>query len=97
MTGAVPAGAAEAYEGLRSSLLDPAGPTGCVSGRAMLLRHGMLAWAQAWDPAPAAPPVPRSLGAAARGPGFSDVTPELVQLIAGLILNHHKGAWRCPN
>ena len=97
MTVAVPEGAAEAYEGLRPTLLDPSSPPGSVTGRVMLLRHGMLAWAHAPDTTPAAPLAPRSLGAAARGPVPSDITPGLVQLMAGLILTHHKEPARCLN
>lgn len=97
MTVAVPEGAAEAYEHLRPVLLDPSGPQGSVTGRVMLLRHGMLAWAHAQDTTPTAPLAPRSLGAAARAPVPSDITPGLVQLMAGLILNHHKESGLCLN
>jgi len=97
VTGAVSEGAAEAYEHLRPALLDPSGPQGSVTGRVMLLRHGMLAWARAQDTTPAAPLAPRSLGAAARGPVPSDVAPGLVQLMASLILNHHKEPGLCLN
>jgi hypothetical protein len=93
----VPAGAAEAYEGLRSALLDPARLQGSVTGHAMLLRHGMLAWAQAWGTTPAGPPRPRSLAAAAREPAPADITPELVQLMAGLIVRHQKEPGLCLN
>ena len=93
----MPAGTAEAYEGLRPALLDPAGPHGAITGRVLLRRRGMVAWAHARDTTPVTPPAPRSLGAAARGPEPSDFTSELVQLMAGLILTHHHGAVRCLN
>jgi hypothetical protein len=93
----VPVGAAEAYEGLRAGVLDPAHPQGSITGYAMLLRHGMLAWAQAWVTPPAGPPMPRSLATGARAPVSSDITPELVQLIAGLILHHQKEPGLCLN
>lgn len=91
------ADAADAYEDLRSALLDPSRPQGSITGRAILLRHGMLAWAQAWGTTPAGPPMPRSLAAAARGPVSSDIIPELVQLMAGLILRHQKEPGLCLN
>jgi hypothetical protein len=97
VTVAVPEGAAEAYEHVRPTLLDPSGPQGSVTGRVMLLRHGMLAWAHAQDLTPAAPLAPRSLGAAARGPLPSDIAPGLVQLMAGLILTHHQEPGLCRN
>ena len=97
MTAAVPEGATVAYERLRPALLDPSAPQESVSGRVLLLRHGMLAWAHAQDTMPAAPLAPRSLGAAARGPLPSDIAPGLVQLLAGLILTHHQEPVRCRN
>jgi hypothetical protein len=93
----VPVGAVDAYEGLRSGVLDPSHLQGSITGRAMLLRHGMLAWAQAWVTTPAGLPMPRSLAAGARAPVSSDITPELVQLIAGLILRHQKEPGLCLN
>ncbi len=88
MTGALPVGTIEAYEALRSALLDPAGSHG--ASRVLLLRRGLVAWAQARATTLPAPPVPRSLGAAAREPERSDVTTALVQLMAGLILTAHR-------
>jgi hypothetical protein len=38
-----------------------------------------------------------SLAAAAREPGSSDITPELIQLMAGLILRHQKELGLCRN
>lgn len=93
----MPAAAADAYEVLRSALLDPSRPQGFLTGRVMLLRHGMLAWAQAWGSTPAGPPMPRSTAAAAREPVPSDITPELVQLMADLILRHQKEPGLCLN
>lgn len=93
----MPAAATNAYEALRSALLDPSRAQGSITGRVMLLRHGRLARAQAWVTAPAGPPMPRSLAAAAREPVSSDITPELVQLMAGLILRHHKEPGLCLN
>jgi hypothetical protein len=93
----VPAEVSDAYEDLRSALLDPSHPQGSITGRALMLRHGMLAWAQAWATTPAGPPMPRSLPAAAREPVPSDITPELVQFMAGLILRHHKEPRLCLN
>jgi hypothetical protein len=97
VTVAVPEGVAAAYEHVRPALLDPLGPPGSIPGRVMLLRHGMLAWAHAQDPTPAAPLAPRSLGAAARGPLAFDIASGLVQLMAGLILTHHKEPDLCRN
>jgi len=73
---------------LRPALLDPSGFHGAITGRILLRRRGMVAWAHARDATPVTPP--RSLGAAARGLEPSDFTSELVQLMAGLILTHHK-------
>ncbi len=97
MTVALPVGTAEAYEALRPALLDSSGAHRAITGRVLLLRRGMVAWAHARDTTLVAPPAPRSLGAAARAPELSDVTAELVQLMAGLILHHHQEAGRCLN
>jgi hypothetical protein len=83
-------GAADAYEGLRPALLDPSVRQGSITGRVMLLRRGMVAWIHAREMTPAMPPALGSLGAAAVGPGSSDVTAALVQLMADLVLSHHK-------
>lgn len=93
----MPVGAAEAYEGVRSGVLDPSHPQGSITGRAMLLRHGMLAWAQAWLTTPVGRPMPHSHAAGAREAMSSDIAPELVQLIAGLILRHQKEPGLCLN
>ena len=73
-----------AYEALRPYFLNPADQLGATLGAAVLLRHGMLAWARASRPAPAcslsSTPVDRS-------PLPSEVSRELVQVMAGLILH----------
>jgi hypothetical protein len=85
--------AAAAYEALRPHLLDPANPTGAVGGRTVLLHQGMLAWASASRPVPATSLSPTL---AARSPLPSEVSRELVQVMAGLIL-HRKGERPCLN
>ena len=89
MTVAVPEGAAAAYEGLRPSLLDLSSPHGSGTGRVVLRRRGMLAWAHALETTPTASRAPWSRGAAAQGAVSSDITTDLVQLMATLILSHH--------
>jgi hypothetical protein len=85
--------AAAAYEALRPHLLDPANPTGAVGGRTVLLRQGMLAWASVARQMPAASLSPTL---ADRSPLPSEVSRELVQVMAGLIL-HRKGERPCLN
>jgi hypothetical protein len=82
--------AAAAYEMLRPSLIDPADQSGATRGRTVLLRQGMLAWANASKPVPASSVSPSPGG----GPPVpSEVWRELVQVMAGLILSKGKD---CP-
>jgi hypothetical protein len=89
----IPGDAAAAYEVLRPHLIDPANPTGAVGGRTILLRQGMLAWASVSRQVPTASLSPTL---ADRSPLPSEVSRELVQVMAGLIL-HRKGERRCLN
>jgi hypothetical protein len=82
-----------AYEILRPYLIDPTDHSGASCGSAVLLRHGMLAWASALRQMPASSLSPTH---ADRSPLPSGVSRELVQLMAGLIL-HRKGWHTCLN
>ena len=75
--------AACAYETLRPHLIDSAQQSGAM-GRSVLLRHGMLAWARAYKQSPATSP---SLGHPYASTVPAAVVPELVQIMAGLILS----------
>jgi hypothetical protein len=80
--------AAAAYEELHAHIVDPTDPLGTGAGRALLLRHGMLAWASACNQPPASP---TSLSPPAGSPVPYKIATELVQFIAGLILSSGKG------
>ena len=80
--------AAFAYETLRPRLIDAADQSGAV-GRSVLLRHGMLAWARAYQQTPAASP---SVGRACVSTIPATVATELVQIMAGLILSNGREA-----
>src|SRR5215472_11325848 len=83
----LPADAAAAYEALRPYLIHSADQSGATCGPAVLLRHGMLAWLSASKPVPASAVSPRPAG----GPPVpSEVSRELVQVMAGLILHQGK-------
>src|SRR5215831_16877981 len=83
----LPADAAAAYEALRPYLIHSADQSGATCGPAVLLRHGMLAWLSASKPVPASAVSPRPAG----GPPVpSEVSRELVQVMAGLILHYGK-------
>jgi hypothetical protein len=72
-----------AYETLRPHLIDSGDQSGAV-GRSVLLRHGMLAWARAYEQTPAAlPPVGRACVSTIP----ATVATELVRIMAGLILS----------
>jgi hypothetical protein len=75
---------------LRLRLTDPADPSGSATGRIVLLRGGMLAWARTDNRAEASPVSLRQTGGTLIP---SEVATELVQVIAGLILN--KGNETC--
>jgi hypothetical protein len=83
----IPDDAAAAYEALRPSLLNSADQSGTSLGAAVLLRQGMLAWASASRPVPAASLSSTSAG---RSPVPSEISKELVQVMAGLILHYGK-------
>lgn len=83
----VPDDAVTAYEALRPYLIDPANLTEAAGGRTVLLRQGMLAWASASRQVPACWLLPSP---ADRSPIPSEVSRELVQVMAGLILHHGK-------
>lgn len=83
----VPADAAAAYEALRPYLIDPTDQSGVTRGPAVLLRHGMLAWASASRRLPTSSLSPSPIS---RSPVPSEVSKELVHLMAGLLLPHGK-------
>jgi hypothetical protein len=83
----IPGDAAAAYEALRRYLIDPADQSGATRGPAVLLRHGMLAWASASRPMPASSLSPSPVG---RSPVPSEISRELVQVMAGLIFHYGK-------
>lgn len=87
LTFSVPADAAATYEALRPYLIDPADQSGATRGPAVLLRHGMLAWTSASRQPPTSS---LSSGAISRSPVPSEVSKELVQVMAGLLLHHGK-------
>lgn len=79
--------AAATYEALRPYLIDPTDQAGSTYGPAVLLRHGMLAWASTSRQAPA---VSVSPSPANGSPVPSEISKELVQVMAGLIFHHGK-------
>lgn len=79
--------AAAAYERLRLHLIDPADQSGSATGRVILLRRGMLAWARSDNHVQASPV---SLCQTGGPPVPSGVATELVQVMAGLILSRGK-------
>ena len=87
LTSSIPGDAAATYEALRPYLIDPTDQAGAAHGPAVLLRHGMLAWASTSRQVPAlsVPPSPAS-----GLPVPSEISRELVQVMAGLILHHGK-------
>jgi hypothetical protein len=86
----LPEGVAEAYETLRPSFLDPAWANGSIAGRAVLLRHGMAAWALTWDSAPSLPALTSRCAVAGSSLVPSEIAGELVRVIAGLVLGGRK-------
>lgn len=80
---------ASAYETLRPHLIDSADQSGATTGRSVLLRHGMLAWARAYNQASATLP---SVCQPVWSPVPSALAMELVQIMAGLILSNGKDA-----
>jgi hypothetical protein len=83
----LPSDTAAAYEALRPYLIDPAGQSGATRGATVLLRHGMLAWASASRQVPALSVSPSP---ASGLPISSEVSRELIQVMASLILHHGK-------
>jgi hypothetical protein len=81
------AATAETYEALRPHLVDPTGQHGATAGRAVLLRHGMIAWATTLNQAPTSPVTVRPPTLPATS---SDIATELIRFIASLILNSGK-------
>jgi hypothetical protein len=79
--------AVAAYETLRLHLIDPADQLGSATGRVVLLRRGMLAWARTDNHVQASP---GSLCQTGGPPVPSGVATELVQVMAGLILGRGK-------
>ncbi|PYU24356.1 MAG: hypothetical protein DMG30_09130 [Acidobacteria bacterium] len=87
MKSSIPGDAAAAYEALRPYLIDPADQSGATRGPTVLLRHGMLAWASASRQVLDSWPSPAPAG---RSPIPSEVSRELVQMMAGWILHRGK-------
>ena len=85
----LPEGVAEAYETLRASFLDPAGANGSIAGRAVLLRHGMAAWALTGS-APSLPALTSRCAVAESSLVPSEIAGELVRVMAGLVLGGRK-------
>jgi hypothetical protein len=83
----IPDDAAAAYETLRSCLIDPADQSGVTRGATVLFRQGMLAWASTSTQVPALSVSPTP---ASRSPIPSEISRELVLVIAGLILHRGK-------
>jgi len=87
LSSSIPDDAAAAYEALRPSLLNSVDQPEAPLGAAVLLRQGMLAWASASRPVPASSLSSTSAG---RLPLPLEVSRELVQVMAGLILHSGK-------
>jgi len=83
----IPEDAVAVYETLRPHLVGAADYAGSAASRAVLLRRGMLAWACECKQVPASQALLRSQ---AEWPVSSEVTTELVQLMAGMILGSGK-------
>ena len=83
----VPADAAATYEALRPYLIDSRDQAAATYGPSVLLRDGMLAWASASRQPPTSS---LSSGPISRSPVPSEVSKELVQVMAGLLLHHGK-------
>ena len=77
----------EAYEGLRRQVVQLDGQVEHLSGRGILLRRGLAAWAQL-RPSTVVAPLPESHSRpASESPVLTSLGAELVRLIAGLILS----------
>lgn len=87
LTSSIPGDAAATYEALRPYLIDPTDQAGATYGPVVLLRHGMLAWASTSRQVPALSVSP-SPASGSQVP--SEISRELVQVMAGLILHHGK-------
>ena len=94
LTSSIPGDAAATYEALRPYLIDPTDQAGATHGPAVLLRHGMLAWASTARQVPALSVSPSP---ASGLPVPSEISRELVQVMAGLILHHGKDSVLCLN
>lgn len=83
----IPGDAAATYEALRPYLIDSTDQAGATYGPSVLLRHGMLAWASTSQQVPARSVSPSP---ASGSPAPSEISRELVHVIADLILHHGK-------
>lgn len=94
MRSSLPDGATEAYEGLRLRVIQPEGGIEYADGKGVLLRCGLARWAQVQSLATilAPPPHPRHNSRPLEIP--TAVEPELVKLVAGLILSRKQEVTR---
>src|SRR5450755_3490787 len=86
----IPAGAADAYEGLRQQVVQPDGRGEHLEGRSVLIRCGFATWSQI-SPAAMPQPPPASLFACGSELAVLDsFQAEVVHLVASLILSTRK-------
>ena len=84
----LPAGATEAYEALRLRVIQSDGGIEPAEGRGILLRCGLARWAQVQSSAPRWTSPSSHPQRKSREPEIpAAVEPELVKLVAGLILS----------
>lgn len=78
---------AERYEALRNRALDPHHAVTAREGLAVLLRHGMASWMEAWSTMPPAA-TPTMSSPRERPPLPDDATAELVRVLTSMTLSH---------
>jgi hypothetical protein len=80
---------AERYEVLRGRALDSHHASAAREGLAVLLRHGMASWMEAWSTLPT-PATPTTLASRDRPPLPDDASAEIVCVLASMALSHFK-------
>jgi hypothetical protein len=86
----IPAGAADAYEGLRRQVVQPDGRGEHLEGRSVLIRCGLATWLQTRPAAmPQHPPV-SPFACRPDLPVLDSFQAEVVHLVASLILSTRK-------
>lgn len=77
----------ERYEALRARALDRHHAPTAREGLAVLLRHGMASWMEAWSTLPA-PTTPTTPELRERPPLPDDASAEVVRVLASMALGH---------